>query len=331
LVEFGYLPFKDSKQNIDLVSNLLKHEDAKRDLMTELQLTEEDIYLFQRIRFLIHMKDSVGEKAFENLLNESQKLVVLCEKIVKIFPLRVRRKSIVTKTDEIAPKGYVATGYQDLDKMMFGGIPDKYTVLLNSPSCDEKDLLIRAFLQTGIENGEVVFYITMDAKGAESYIVEAPSNFNLFLCNPEADAIVGSKDNVFKIKGVENLTDLDIALTSALRKINTTSAKSRRACIEIISDVLLQHHAVSTRRWLTALIPKLKAGGFTTLAVMNPHMHTSQEVQAILDLYQGEIQIYRRKTEKGFKRFLRIEKMHNQEYSEEELTIKKDKIQRQLR
>lgn len=330
LVEFGYLPLKDSKQNIDLISNLLKHGGVKRDLKNELRLTEEDLHLFQRIRFLMQMKDSVGRKAFENLVSEGEKVSALCKEILKIFPLRVKRELEVTEIVETTPPRYAATGYKDLDSMMFGGIPGKYAVLLNSPSCDEKDLLIETYLKTGIEEGEIVFYITVDAKGAESYVPEVPSNFYLFICNPEADAIVGSKDNVFKIKGVENLTEIDIALTSALRKINKIANKPSRACIEIISDVLLQHHAVSTRRWLTALVPKLKSSGFTTLAVMNPHMHSSQEVQAILDLFQGEIQMYRRKTEKGLKRFLRIEKMHNQEYSEEELSIKKDRIQRQL-
>ena len=73
-------------------------------------------------------------------------------------------------------------------------------------------------------------------------------------------------------------------------------------------------------------MPELRSKGFTTLAVMNPHMHSSQEVQAILDLFQGEIHIYKKKTEKGLRHFLRIEKMYNQRYLEDELPLKKEKI-----
>ncbi len=328
LVEFGYLPFKDSRQNIDLISSLLKQEDVKKDLINELKLTEEDLHHFQRIRFLMQMKDGAGRRAFENLVNESDRLIVLCNETLKTFPLRFKHEPVAADSSETIPPRYVVTGYKDLDDMMFGGIPGRYAVLLTSPSCDEKNLLIETFLKTGIEEKENVFYITVDAKSVEFLAQEYPSNLYLFICNPEADAIIRSQANVFKIKGVENLTEIDIALTSALRKITKTANKPSRACIEIVSDVLLQHRAVSTRRWLTALIPKLKSSGFTTLAVVNPHMHSSQEVQAIFDLFQGEIQIYRRKTEKGLKRFLRIEKMYNQEYSEEELSLKKDRIQK---
>jgi len=58
-------------------------------------------------------------------------------------------------------------------------------------------------------------------------------------------------------------------------------------------------------------------------------MHPSQAVQAILDLFQGEIHIYKKKTEKGLKQFLRIEKMFGQEYQQEELILKKERMQKQ--
>jgi hypothetical protein len=36
---------------------------------------------------------------------------------------------------------------------------------------------------------------------------------------------------------------------------------------------------------------KLKSEGFTTLAVFDPEMHSPQESRAILDLFDGEINI----------------------------------------
>jgi hypothetical protein len=57
-------------------------------------------------------------------------------------------------------------------------------------------------------------------------------------------------------------------------------------------------------------------------------MHSSQEVQAILDLFQGEIDVYKKKTEKGFRRFLRVEKLQDQQYNEEEIRLKKERIQK---
>jgi hypothetical protein len=67
---------------------------------------------------------------------------------------------------------------------------------------------------------------------------------------------------------------------------------------------------------------------FTTLAAINPQMHPPQEVQAVLDLFEGEISIYERETEKGPKRFLKIKKMHNQKYLESELPLGKEKTER---
>jgi hypothetical protein len=57
---------------------------------------------------------------------------------------------------------------------------------------------------------------------------------------------------------------------------------------------------------------------------MNPQIHPSQELQAILDLFDGEISIYEKETEKGLGRYLRIRKMSNQKYLENELPLKKD-------
>ena len=139
-----------------------------------------------------------------------------------------------------------------------------------------------------------------------------------------------STPNVYKLKGVENLNELNIALSSAFRSLSRLPKTKKRACIGILSDVLLQHHALTTRRWLTALMPRLKSRDFTTLAVVNPHMHSSQEVQAILDLFQGEIDIYRKKTEKGLRRFLRVEKLQDQQYNEDEIRLKKERIQKRV-
>jgi len=236
-------------------------------------------------------------------------------------------ESIATEISE-APKEYVTTGYEDLDNLMIGGIPRDYAVILTSPSCDERDLLIKRFLKTGAKEGEITFHIIAKASGMESLAEDFQSNFYLFICNPEADAIVKSLSNVFKLKGVENLNNINIALSSAFRKLDKIPKTARRICIEIVSDVLLQHRTVQTRRWLNALIPKLKSKGFTTLAVIDPRIHSPQEFHAIVNLFEGEINIYEKETEKGLQRFLKIKKMYNQKYLEDELPLEKEKLRK---
>ncbi|UCD40437.1 MAG: hypothetical protein JSV87_02610 [Candidatus Bathyarchaeota archaeon] len=328
VVEFGYVPFKDFGQNIDLMSNLLRQEEIRKELHAEFKLNEDDLSHFQRIRFLVQGKETAAKKSLEKMVEECERLNALCKVVFETSSLRTKPQPVAAEILETIPLSQVNTGFEDLDNLLPGGIPDNYAVILTSPSCDEKDLLIERFLKTGIEANQVTLYVTIDAKAVVDFAEKFPLNFYLFICNPEADAIVGNLPNVFKLKGVENLTDIDIALTSVFRKLDAMPTRSRRACIEIVSDALLQHRAVSTRRWLAALIPKFKSKSFTTLAVMNPHMHSPQEVQALLDLFQGEIHIYKKKTEKGLRRFLRIERMYNQEYLQTELPLKKERMQK---
>ena len=221
----------------------------------------------------------------------------------------------------ILPKRLV-TGYESLDDSLFGGIPEKYAVMVTSPYCDELDMLIRSFLETGVKEGQITFHFTTKPTGAEKLIEEFKSNFFLFICNPQADAIFENSPNVIKLKGVENLTEINIALTSALRNINNSQGEPRRCCIQIVSDVLLQHKALQTRKWLTGLIPELKSNNFTVLAVVDPGMHSTQEVRAVLDLFDGEISIYEKADDE---KFLRIKRMAEQEYLEDEIPLSKQK------
>lgn len=167
----------------------------------------------------------------------------------------------------------------------------------------------------------------MDPDTAKLFAEEFPSNFHLFVCNPPAYAIVKEAPNVFKLKGVENLTDISIALTSAIRKLEPSLKGPRRICLDLVSDVLLQHHAVQTRRWLTSLLAELKSTGFTTLAVIDPQMHPSEELHAILGLLDGDINIYEKETDEGLRKYLRIKKMGNSKYLEDELPLSRARLE----
>jgi tetratricopeptide (TPR) repeat protein/KaiC/GvpD/RAD55 family RecA-like ATPase len=240
----------------------------------------------------------------------------------------VKARLLYIETGETAsalpkPMGLVATGYEDLDKLLYGGIPPDYAVVLTSPSCDERDSLIKGFLETGVKRGEITFYVTTDPSVTKALTEESQPDFYLFICNPQADAIVKDTPNTFKLKGVENLTDISIALTSAIRKLDPSPKAPRRICIDIVSDVLLQHHVVQTRKWLTALITELRSIGFTTLAVIDPQIHPSEELHAILGLFEGEINIHEKETEKGSEKYLKIKKMSNQKYLAHEIALTK--------
>ena len=220
--------------------------------------------------------------------------------------------------------GRITTGYPELDRLLLGGIPEKYAVVLAAPSCDERQLLIKLFLEAGAKAGKTTLYITCEAGSIKDLAEQFQLNFSLLVCNLQADLVVENLPNVYKLKGIDNLTDIDIALTKFFRTLYSSQTIPKRACIDLLSDVLLQHHAVTTRKWLSSLLTNLKSKGFTTLAVIDPRMHPSEEVQAILGLFDGEITIAQKESNKGLKKVLKILKLYNQEYLEDELTLTRE-------
>jgi len=230
-------------------------------------------------------------------------------------------KPEIVNVKEVVMPGRVSVGYKDLDNLLFGGIPEKYAVVLTSISCDETMLIINRFLEKGIREGGITVLVTVEASRWRRFAEESP-NFHLFVCNPQADTAIKSLPNVVKLRGVESLTDISIALFSTLRELQASNDGPRRICVEILSDILLQHHAVQTRRWLVGLTTELKSMGFTTLAIMNPHMHAPDEAQAVLDLFDGEIDVYERES----KKLLRIRKMYGQNYISDDLPLNKERL-----
>jgi KaiC/GvpD/RAD55 family RecA-like ATPase len=234
-------------------------------------------------------------------------------------------ESATIKVSTVHLPDRITTGYGPLDDLLLGGIPKNYAVVLTSPSCDERDSLIRKFLEAGIKQGQITFYATTKTIKTEKFPEELQSNFYMFICNPQADMIARSAPNLqahmFKFKGVENLTEINIAITSAMRKLNTTIEAPKRCCIQIISDVLLQHKALQTRRWLTGLLTELKSRGFITLAIMDMDMHSLQEARAVLDLFEGEISIYEKTDKKTTEKSLAVKRMARQKFSKREISL----------
>jgi KaiC/GvpD/RAD55 family RecA-like ATPase/tetratricopeptide (TPR) repeat protein len=220
---------------------------------------------------------------------------------------------------EVLP-GRVTTGDQSLDRLLVGGIPDKYAVVLSAPSSDERQQLIKRFVEAGPSKGETTIYLTCEVSTANQLVQALQTNFYVGVCNPQADSALPSLPNVMKFKGTENLTEIDIALTKLFRTIDLSQIQPRRVCIDLISDVLLQHHAVTTRKWLSGLVATLKSKGFTTMAVIDP-LIARDEVPAISSLFDGEIRISEKETAQGIIKTLKVLKLLNKDYLKDELAL----------
>jgi KaiC/GvpD/RAD55 family RecA-like ATPase len=193
---------------------------------------------------------------------------------------------------------------------LLGGIPQEYAVVLTGPPSDEREYLIRNFLEAGIKDDEIVFYVSTEAEGLENLLQK--SNVILFLCNPKPKTEVPDLPNVYKLRSKTDLTNLSISLAKAHRNIEPS--KKKRICVETVSDVLVDYETRATRKWISELITDLGSKGFTMLAVMNPAMHPTDQATAVIDLFDGEINITETEDPLECKKSIRIKKLRNQDY-----------------
>lgn len=183
-------------------------------------------------------------------------------------------------------------------------------IVLNAPASDEVPLLLTNFLKTGKEEG---LLICRTLSSAQSIMPVEINYVRSLVCS---DKPIPPSKNVIPGKGIDNLTDVNLQITDALG-----SVQPKRIVLDILSDVLLRHKALQTRKWLTELLERLRAKNITTLALLNPYMHANEDVQAIVDLFDGNVEIIEEKVEGTLRKFLRVKWMHDVQVVEKEFPL----------
>jgi KaiC/GvpD/RAD55 family RecA-like ATPase len=224
----------------------------------------------------------------------------------------------------------VAFGQKIVDDAMYGGIPKNGVLLITSPACEEKEIIMTRFVETGLDQSEVVVYVTTDDKfGQNDKIMQSQLLYQV-ICNPQIDlgSLNCSVENCVQVRGVERLTELSVALTTLLSNIEKISGQEylKRLVIDILSDTLLSNQSVNTRKWLRETITKFKQKNFTILATLNPHMHSKEDVQSLLDLFDGQIEIYEKELEGETRMFMRVKRLNNSRYSSKEVQLVREDL-----
>lgn len=100
-----------------------------------------------------------------------------------IIPIAERHTANATETMHATPeRARVSTGYGPLDEVLRGGYPDSYAFILSSPSCDERDPLLRRFLKSEAE-GDITIYLTRDLGKVADLTVAYPDSFYVVVCH----------------------------------------------------------------------------------------------------------------------------------------------------
>jgi len=217
----------------------------------------------------------------------------------------------------------ISTGYSDLDTVLAGGLPVGFAILIVSPPCDERDLLFRKIIESGLSMGGSIFFFSRELGKTQDFANRYQKNFYVF--SPQADKIVAPSGKIFRIQSVQNLYDLNISFAKALHALPSMSS-AKLIIIDLLSDILLEHKALTTRKWLDEFIAKRKAEGFTVLGALNPMITSNQEIQTIMDLFDGIIEIYERELREKTRRFLAVKKMYGRKYIEAEVMLNRDKL-----
>jgi len=244
---------------------------------------------------------------------------------VHYFDEEGKNKSLQLKTldiqvEEVLLEDRISTGTEELDALLLGGIPSEYAVVLSGSPYDEREMIVKNFLKAGIEKDETTFYVATESTELREPLDK--SNFHLFLCNPKPKVPVPDLPNVYRLQGKTDITNLGIALTKAIRSMNQ-SVTNKRICVEILSDVLVKHGANTTREWISNLITDLGAKGFTMLAVIDPSMHTSDQANAVINLFDGEISIIQSDDPLDCKKSILVKKLRNQDYIKNPICLTK--------
>jgi KaiC/GvpD/RAD55 family RecA-like ATPase len=226
-----------------------------------------------------------------------------------------QNKFLQLKTLEIGVEEVIlgdrgSTGTQELDSLLLGGIPQEYAAVLTGSPGEERQRIVNNFLEAGIKENEVVFHVSTEAEGLEK-LLENP-NFVLFLCNPKPKTKVPDLPNVYKLRSKTDLTNLSISFAKAYRNIDPS--KKKRICVETVSNVLLDYEAKATCKWTSELITDISSKGFTLLAVMDPEMHPPDQSKAVVNLFDGEINIIQSDDPIDCKKSIVVKKLRNQEY-----------------
>lgn len=224
----------------------------------------------------------------------------------------------------------VAFGQKTVDDALYGGIPKNGVLLITSTACEEKEIIVTRFVETGLDQSEIVVYIATDNKlGQNEKIIQSKSLYQV-ICNPQVDlgSLKCAIENSVQVRGVERLTELSVTLTTLLNNIEKISGqeKPKRLVIEILSDTLLSNQSVNTRKWLRETITKFKQKNFTILATLNPHMHSKEDVQSLLDLFDGQVEIYEKELQGEPRMFMRVKRLNNSRYSSKEVQLIRENL-----
>jgi KaiC/GvpD/RAD55 family RecA-like ATPase len=232
-----------------------------------------------------------------------------------------RPASVVRAQQSQVLEHVLPTGYKGLDEMLYGGLPVGSSIVLTGPPCDEKNMILRRFIETSLLSNRSCIFISTSLDRVQHLLSKYDRSLHVILCNPQAETTAAAFPHVSKLKTLDSLTQLNLEYDNAVKMI---AGKPAVLCLEVLDDVLLEHH-FSTRRWLMDILGRSKANQITCLAALNPAMHAASESQAVLETFDGHLDLYEAEIQVRPK-LIRVRKLGGHRFIDNELRVEKENI-----
>ena len=234
----------------------------------------------------------------------------------------------IERVEYSASNPTVSTGLDELDDVLYGGIPAGYAVVLVAPPLDERDLLVESFLLQGVDREETVLLASPRLRGVFAELVTAkPETFYLFLCSPRVDSVAHEWQNVVPFPQLD-LTQFNIRMDALLHDLSERGRTLDRVVLDVLSDALLIHEPTTVRRWLRDLLQMLKAAHATVVSLIDPGMSSRDATRAVLDLFDGHFDVEERAVDGRMERTLTVRRLYGKKYLETTVVLRRENLTR---
>ncbi len=199
------------------------------------------------------------------------------------------------------------SGIGGLDKVLGGGVPKGNTILLLGPPGSEKYIFAYQYIIQGLRDGAACLVSTSvtDHKGMKNNLSKLkikPSTFEsrgllktIDWYSYKKENLVGIEDDGNVSKVSKDITNLDIAIGTAINKLSF--APTKRAMLDVISPALNIYDQSTVIEFIQKEKNMLKAKGFTTLLVVESGAHDERTLSTLKHLSDGVVVI--KKSGKG--------------------------------
>lgn len=189
----------------------------------------------------------------------------------------------INRKNPILKKSRVSTGIEELDILLEGGYLKEGLIMLSGPSGMEKNAFAFHFTQAGINENEIVIYITSDM-GHDEIIKKSDSlGFDFKKANLSGKLIyidcytssdpskkTESSSKIISLSGANSLNDLSIAIKGILQE---NEDKKIRVVFHSLSTFILYNASSSILKFIQFVGGRLKKSNATTLFLIDDGMH----------------------------------------------------------